>query len=71
MKLVDIVSLLNFEKDKYIVMFNDGVLSMPEDIEKHMYDTVVNIEPEHNSYCNRSYVVITLETDIYWDIHNS
>ena len=71
MKLVDILSLLEFKKDKYIIKFNDDVLAMPEDIDKHMYDTVIKIEPEHNSYCHKSYVLITLEPNIYWEYYNS
>lgn len=70
MKLLNILSLLDFDRKKYIVKFNDEILAMPEDVDKHMYDTVIKIEPQHNSYCHRSYVLITLEPDIYWDLYN-
>ena len=68
MKLVEILSLLPEWNTKYfIVKFNDDVL-FGEELDEHMYDIVKEIKPEHNSYNNRSYIVITLQPDIYYGL---
>lgn len=69
MKLIDILSLLpNWDTKYYIVKFNDEVLIGEEEIGKHHYDIVESIKPEHNSYNNRSYILITLQPDIYYGL---
>lgn len=68
-KLIDILSLLpSWETKYYVVKFNDKVLIDNEEIEKHQYDVIESIVPKHNSYDGTSYILITLEPDIYYGL---
>jgi hypothetical protein len=67
MKLVEILGLLDFNTKSYVVKFNNKELSKDE-IDTHMYDYVVKLEPKVKD--NEGYLLITLEDDIYWDINH-
>lgn len=67
MKLVEILGLLHFNTKSYVVRFNNKELSKDE-IDTHMYDYVVKLEPKVKD--NVGYLLITLEDDIYWDINH-
>lgn len=70
MKLCDILSLLPaWDSKYYIVKWMDKIL-FGEELEQHMYDKVLQITPEHNSYDTRSYILVELEPDIYWEANH-